>query len=173
MRKRQVVQACLGRERYERLWDAASGTGHLAADLAPRCGAVVATDASPSAVDLTAARLAGVAAEVEVVTGVSALPDRPAAAVGCDLVVLSEVLYYLSDAGRAALPGMLAAATAGSAHPAEVVAVTWRHHPHDGFLSGEQAHRQLGQALEGAGWRSAVDHHEADFVLSTWAAGAE
>lgn len=174
-RKRQVALTALGRERYRLAWDAASGTGHLAAELTERCDALVATDAAQRAVELTRQRLsrqtdaAGSSAvsRCEAVAEPCRLPDAPASAAGADLVVLSEVLYYLPDADRAALPDLLERVTAPGPQgaPPEVLLVTWRHEPHDGFLSGEAAHSELASALAERGWHHAVHHEEDDFVL--------
>jgi hypothetical protein len=184
-RKIAVVLACLARPEYDAGWDAAAGTGHLAAGLASRCRRVLATDASGVAVAaLTAGPQPGPtpgpasAAEAgreavpapsggrpvlpaHVSVQRSALPEVPAAARGVDLVVVSEVLYYLPDRERAATLGMLAGLGA------EVVAVHWRHHPGDAFLSGADTHRELDRALTSAGLVRAVWHDDTDFVLTT------
>ena len=98
-RKRGVVLAGLRRPRYAGAWDPACGTGHLTADLAARCDRVVASDASPTAARLAAERCAGLAVAVSH----RALPEAPEdGAFAPDLVLLSEVFYYLSDAERAA-----------------------------------------------------------------------
>lgn len=168
-RKRAVVAAALQRERYRLCWDAACGTGHLAQDLVLRCERLVASDAAARAVELTRGRLSG--AREPHGPGVQVLrhrlPAAPPGLSGCDLVLLSEVLYYLDDAARAALPDLLEQVTCGAEAP-EVLAVTWRHHPHDGHLSGAAAHAELGAALRARGWEQAVEHQEPDFVLHSW-----
>jgi hypothetical protein len=180
-RKIAVVLACLARPEYDAGWDAAAGTGHLAAGLASRCRRVLATDASGVAVAaLTAGPPPGPTSATEagpptvpappgtppvlpahVTVQRSALPEVPAAARGVDLVVVSEVLYYLPDRERAATLRMLAGLGA------EVVAVHWRHHPGDAFLSGADTHRELDRALTSAGLVRAVWHDDTDFVLTT------
>lgn len=168
-RKRAVVAAALQRERYRLCWDAACGTGHLAQDLVLRCERLVASDAAARAVELTRGRLFG--AREPHGPGVQVLrhrlPAAPPGLSGCDLVLLSEVLYYLDDAARAALPDLLEQVTCGAEAP-EVLAVTWRHHPHDGHLSGAAAHAELGAGLRARGWEQAVEHQETDFVLHSW-----
>lgn len=192
-RKRAVVAAALQRERYRLCWDAACGTGHLAQDLVPRCERLVASDAAARAVELTRGRLSGAREPHERppqdgpgaqcghdargargghdAPGVQVLryrlPAAPPGLSGCDLVLLSEVLYYLDDAARAALPDLLEQVTCGAEAP-EVLAVTWRHHPHDGHLSGAAAHAELGAGLRARGWEQAVEHQEPDFVLHSW-----
>jgi SAM-dependent methyltransferase len=165
-RKESVLLAMLSRERYEHAWDAACGTGSLALALAVRCNRVTASDASPRAVDLTT-RL--VAEEPGVTAVVSALPEMPDLGSAVDLVVLAEVLYYLRDDERR----RTYARVLGSAGPgAEVVAVHWRHHPDDTYLSGAAATAELGGALEQAGWQRQAWHDDRDFVAASWVAGA-
>jgi ubiquinone/menaquinone biosynthesis C-methylase UbiE len=157
-RKQQVVLASLGQRRYRLAWDCASGTGHLSAALATRCESVVATDAAPTAVELTRARCrdASVACEV------SRLPAFPDSATGADLTVVPEVLYYLPDEARATTVARLAR------QRGELVVVTWRHHPDDAHVSGSASVEELDAALVDAGWVRAVRHDEQDFVLATW-----
>lgn len=163
-RKEAVLLALLSRERYEHAWDAACGTGSLALALAGRCTRVTASDASARAVDLTA-RL--VAEETRVRAVVSALPLVPALGSPLDLVVLAEVLYYLPDQLRRR---SVAAALEASGPEAELVAVHWRHHPDDTYLSGAAATEELGVALERAGWQRQAWHDDRDFVAASWLA---
>ncbi|MGJ3510007.1 hypothetical protein [Enemella sp. A6] len=156
-RKIEVVLACLPRQRYRLGWDAAAGTGHLAARLTERCDRVIATDASASAAALGDPRFAA--------SFRSALPALPPEAGGADLVVVSEVLYYLPAGGRAATLVMLAAMSA------DVVCVQWRHLPHDAYLSGAEAQAEFEEALAAAGHQQLVRHDEPDFLLSIHRAG--
>ncbi len=175
-RKIAVVLACLARREYALAWDAAAGTGHLALELSDRCRRVVATDASSVAV----AALSEVALEAgseetvddspegacapgfrRLTVRQSALPALPAEARAADLIIASEVLYYLPHPARAAAVEMLARLDA------EIVTVHWRHHPEDAYLSGEDCTREVDMALTGAGFLRAVLHEDEDFVLST------
>jgi ubiquinone/menaquinone biosynthesis C-methylase UbiE len=157
-RKQQVVLASLAQRRYRLAWDCASGTGHLSAALATRCDSVVATDAAPTAVELTRDRCRDASVECEV----SRLPAFPDSATGADLTVVPEVLYYLPDEARATTVARLAR------QRGELVAVTWRHHPDDAHVSGSTSVEELDAALVDAGWVRAVRHDEQDFVLATW-----
>lgn len=163
-RKIAVVLASLSRPGYGVGWDAAAGTGHLAAGLASRCRRILATDASAVAVQALTGQQEGPAASqilpANVTVRRSALPELPAEALAADLVVVSEVLYYLPDRERAATLQML------SGLDAEIVAVHWRHHPEDTYLSGAAATRELHSVLTGAGFTRAVAHEDTDFVLS-------
>lgn len=161
-RKRAVALAALAGERYEKVWDAACGTGDLAKELLSRAGDLLATDASPTAVRL-AGELLGSGAR----TGVSALPQPPGES-GFDLVVLSEVCYYLPHADRVATYALVDEVAAPDA---ELLTVTWRHHPHDAQLSGADATGELVRWFEQHGWRRACLHDDADFVAATLVRG--
>ncbi len=161
-RKEAVLLAMLARERYVHAWDTACGTGSLALALARRCARVTASDASPRAVNLTA-RLLGDDPRVTAV--VSALPQVPDLGGPADLVVLAEVLYYLPDQLRRRTH---AAALEAAGPGAEVVAVHWRHHPDDTYVSGVAATEELDGALERAGWERQAWHDDRDFVAASW-----
>ena len=81
-RKEAVLLSSLTREHYASAWDAACGTGHLAHALGERCDRVLATDASPTAVRLTADRTRD-APRVRAL--VSRLPVRPVEAAAVEL----------------------------------------------------------------------------------------
>ena len=159
-RKLSIVLACLQRPRYRFAWDPACGVGELAAELATRSERVLASDASAEAVRLTRQRGAGL-------TGLEirrlALPDVPPAPPrGFDLVVLSEFLYYLPAADRAAT---LAALATVVGEDAEVLSVHWRHHPHDAWLSGADVESEVVDGLVELGWRHRFRHDDRDFVV--------
>lgn len=163
-RKLAVTAAALHRPTYQRGWDTACGTGHLAAALMQRCEHLLATDAAPTACELTRNRLAGrESAEIAVHT----LPEMPAGSTQdpFDLVVLSEVIYYLTPPDLDRMAPMLTAVTAGSA---EILSVNWRHHPDDAYLSGSEAVRRLDLGLGALGWRGLVRHDDQDFILQSW-----
>lgn len=162
-RKADIVLASLTQERYARAWDAACGTGDLAAALAARCDDVLATDLAPSAVRIAAERLRGCGRVRE-----HALPRHPGEN-GFDLVVLSEVCYYLPDDARAATYALVDEVAAADA---ECVAVTWRHHPHDAQVCGEEATAEIVEALQQRGWRVAAAHDDTDFLARHLVRGA-
>lgn len=163
-RKLEIVLACLTEPAYAYAWDPACGVGELAARLAGRADQVLATDGSTEAVRLTRERCAGLD---NVVVRASALPQRPDEH-NFDLVVLSEFLYYLNDADRAA---SLALVDAVSAAGAEVVALHWRHEPHDAYLSGDDVQAEIGAELGRRGWHSVVQHGDVDFSLTCFRRG--
>src|SRR3954451_21521507 len=158
-RKQAVLLSSLTRERYTGAWDAACGTGHLAHALGERCDRVLATDASPTAVRLTADRTREFP---RVRSLVSRVPVLPVEAAAVELTVVAEVLYYLSDDERARTRSMLR-------HQAgELVSVHWRHHPDEAYLSGAAATEELDADLTSAGWTAAWRHDEIDFAMAGW-----
>lgn len=161
-RKLDVVVACLSQPTYRQAWDTACGTGHLVRRLADRCHAVLATDGSPRAVELTRAACRD-APQVRV--GYLRLPEPPELPGGSvDLVVISEWLYYLGPADRAAT---LAVVDAFSAPDAEALTVHWRHQPEDAWLSGAATQHEIAANLTGRGWTEQVTHSEPDFAVHT------
>lgn len=164
-RKIAVAMSSLAAPQYREVWDVGCGTGHLAVALSGRCERLLAGDAAPEACRLTEDRLAGIShAEVEL----HELPAAPAGSVGrFDLVMLSEVLYYLPPDDIDATGAMVAEVTAKD-RTAEVMVVNWRHFPSDAHLSGVEAVDRLGPLLRELGWQSSVVHHDQDFVLHSW-----
>jgi trans-aconitate methyltransferase len=104
--------------------------------LAPRCERLTTIDAAPTAVAAARRRLAG-ARHVRVIEGriPDAIPARR-----FDLVVASEILYYLS-AGE--LDATLARLESCMAPGARLVAVHWRPAGPERPLDAEFAHRVL------------------------------
>jgi SAM-dependent methyltransferase len=155
-RKRAVTMAALTADRYGSVFEPGCSIGLLTAELATRADRVLAMD--PSAVALE--RAAGIVPEsVQLVRG--AVPaDWPNGRF--DLVILSELGYYLEPAECA----VLADAAFGSA--AEVVAVHWRHPVEDYPMSGDEVHASLTDGAERACLALLVSHVEADFRLDVW-----
>lgn len=164
-RKLQIVLAVLARAGYTSAWDPACGTGHLAAELANRCATVLATDGSPVAVRLARDHCRDQSnVDVDTLTVPLAPPGQPI----FDLVVLAEFLYYLTPADRAATLMLLQAHVSPVA---EVVAVHWRHHPHDAYLSGADVQIEVVDHLLAGGWRHSVHLDDPDFVVDTLVRG--
>ncbi|MGC4938748.1 PIG-L family deacetylase [Kribbella sp. DT2] len=151
-RKRAVLLAALPLERYRRVLEPACGVGELTRELVDRADQVLAFDPVPEAVER--ARQAAPAAEVVV----AALPLGPPLG-SVDLVVLSEILYYLDDAAlTATLDVVLAALEPGG----DLIAVHWRPWAPEAPRDGDAAHRIV---LARDELEVLVEHVEDDFVL--------
>ncbi len=172
-RKREIVLAMLARRSYRHAWDPACGTGHLVARLAERSESVLATDGSVRAVDLTR-DLCRTQSQVTVQQLLlPAEPTEPTVpAGGFDLIVLAEFFYYLDpDDRQAAMETVRRCAGPGC----ELLAVHWRHAPHDGWLSGAAVQAEIGADLTTAGWLPGTHLDDTGFVVDSWHApgGAE
>ncbi len=163
-RKLNVLLATLRRERYAAAWDPACGTGDLATALASRCAQVLATDASQQAVRITTALTQG---QDNVRVAHLRLPNAPTTPLAYDLVIVAEVLYYLCGPDRTRTVQLVDTVTR-NVPGAEVVAVHWRHHPHDAQLSGVEVTEELGAGLMDRAWIPAAQHQDTDFVVGSW-----
>ena len=154
-RKRDVALACLPRPRYRRALDVGCGTGLLTAKLASRCDEVVAFDGVTAAVAATRAATMGLEnVRVELARLPDQVPGGP-----FDLVVFSEVLYYLDSADMALV---LATLESRLEPGADILAIDWRPPTHDAPRDAHSAH---GQLLAHADGEVLVDHREPEFLL--------
>jgi SAM-dependent methyltransferase len=108
--------------------------------LAPRCAALVAIDFAPKALELAAARLAGLA-NVELVR--ASFPEQVPPG-EWQAIVCSEVLYYLDEPTlRAAIDWLGEQLERGTS----VVAVSWRGAGTEEPMRGDEAHDLLTETL--------------------------
>lgn len=163
-RKLEIVLASLGRATYERAWDPACGVGELVLRLAQRCGSVLATDASPVAVEITRRHTSG-EPRIDVREAVLPANADPRSAASFDLMVLSEFLYYLDADARSETLALLDAVRSPRA---EVMSLHWRHQPGDAWLSGADTQAEITDTLTGRGWQHTVHHDDVDFVLDAF-----
>jgi SAM-dependent methyltransferase len=162
-RKRAVLLASLTSVRYHHGWDLACGTGVLARDLAARCAHVTASDGSSVAVRRAQSPEMS-APESKIRYRVLQLPlagPEPTLC-GVDLVVVSEVLYYLSEPQRQTLVAQIVAIAGARA---EIVLVHWSPRPDDGEVSGRIANREAVEFLTAENWSHAVRHDDREFQL--------
>lgn len=162
-RKRALLLASLPRPRYRNAYEPGCGAGALTAELAPRCQALLAADFSARAVEVTRTRTAslpGVRVERH------RLPDDwPGASGPFDLIVLSELGYFL-DADAMAV---LAQRCAGSlAADGTLLACDWR----IDFPQRRLATQSVHALLENLGLHRLARHEEDDFLLQVWSADA-
>ncbi|HEV3359640.1 MAG TPA: bifunctional PIG-L family deacetylase/class I SAM-dependent methyltransferase [Pseudonocardiaceae bacterium] len=154
-RKSAVLLASLPREQYGVAVEPACGIGVLTRSLAARCDEVLAFDPAPNAVRRAHIRTLDLL-NVSVRTG--ALPqDLPSGPV--DLVVFSEILYYL---GEGQLRDTIDRAVAALRPDGQLVAVHWRPWAPEAPMDGERAHEVL---LAHPGVRVLVEHWDERFVL--------
>ncbi|MCU1422833.1 MAG: hypothetical protein JWN36_2484 [Microbacteriaceae bacterium] len=140
-RKRALTLAALPRERYGSVLEVGCSIGLLTTELAARADRMLAIDIADYAVAATAARTADLpGVTVELRDFSEGVPEGP-----FDLVVLSEVGYYLDAETLAVRLRELAASLAPGG---ELLLCHWRHEVADYPLTGGQVHRAA-DALEG------------------------
>jgi SAM-dependent methyltransferase len=157
-RKYDLTLAALPRARYGRAFEPGCSIGVLTGLLAGRCDELVATD--PVARPLERARSTVDADHVTFAQG--RVPDDwPEGTF--DLIVLSELLYYLSTPERLEVR---AAAVRSLAPQGHLVLVHWRHPFEIATCTGDEAHAEmrLGDDLV-----AVVEHVETDFRLEVLA----
>lgn len=158
-RKRAVVLASLPRPRYARCFEPGCASGALSVGLAQRCDELVCRDPADRAVEATRSRLAAVPG-VDVARG--ALPaDVPDGTF--DLVVASEVVYYLDADDREAFWSAVEGLLRPGGH---LLAVHWLREAPEYPVEGPAVHDEL--AARPALART-VRHDEADFRLEVYA----
>lgn len=152
-RKYALTMASLPREHYRAVWEPGCSIGVLTELLTARAELIDASDLSPTAVQAAGRRLAG---RRGVTVARAALPAEPPRA-EYDLVMMSEVLYYLAGDDRERSLAVVDKVLTG-----DLVVVHWRHHPEDAWAAGADVNAQVRSR---PGWRSVVRHDEDDFVL--------
>ncbi len=160
-RKYALTVAALPRERYRRAFEPGCSVGVLTEQLAGRCDHLLALD--PVARAVHAAREAA-AHHPHVRVQVGAIPgDWPEDRF--DLIVLSEVGYYLAPAQLPPLANRIV----GSLEPdGDVVAVHWRPDVADYPSTAEQVHGALHGRPE---LNPLLRHEEGDFLLEVFRRG--
>jgi LmbE family N-acetylglucosaminyl deacetylase len=156
-RKRAITVASLPRHRFVRGLEIGSSVGMLTAMLQDRCDELVAVDISAAAVDATRARV-GDRVSVRQADVTQGLPRGP-----FDLVVVSEVGYYLSPGALGTLVNGIVALLADDA---VVVVCHWRH-PVPEYLQGGDAVQEL--IASRIGLARVASHLESDFALDIYA----
>ena len=136
-RKRSLVSALLPAHHYRLGLEPACGNGDLTEILRQRCDRLIAWDVADAAVATARTRFAN-DRTVEVEGG--RLPDHWPAVQGADLLVISEIGYYLDDVD---LDLFLAGADAVLAPGATVLAVHWQHPVEGCPQTGLRVHHRL------------------------------
>lgn len=138
-RKYAITMALLPYPRYRHAFEPGCSVGVLTEQLARRCDRVTAADIAPAALEAAARRLTE-AGHAEAVSLLRRSIDEAWPTTDFDLVVISEVGYYLEPAAlRETLDRELPRLT----NPATVVAAHWRHPVADYPMSGDEANEVI------------------------------
>lgn len=156
-RKLALLLASLPRQRYANAFEPGCAIGVTSLALAERCDQLLAVDAAAAAVREAASRTAGRDVEVRQARVPDDWPRGP-----FDLIVLSELLYYLHEAARRELAERILGSVAAGG---DVVLVHWRHAFAEAPATGDLVHAELSRRLRSAGARVVVNHVEQDFAL--------
>ncbi len=134
--KYTATLAVCGPGRFDSALELGSSIGVFSAQLAPRCLSLTTIDGAPTAVQMARSRLRS-ARGVQIVLGEipADIPHRP-----YDLVVASEILYYLSEAELEATLERLRALLVGGGR---LVAVHWRPGGPERPFTAAQVHARL------------------------------
>ena len=157
-RKRALTLAALPRARFGSVLEVGCSIGMLTAGLAPRADRLLATDLVASAVASARERVADqpqvTVRQHDIRTEV---PGGP-----YDLVVLSEVAYYLT---RPELLALVDRVEQSLAPGGTVVACHWRHPVAEYTQTGDEVHRTLDRSL---GLARVSTYRDADVALDVW-----
>jgi SAM-dependent methyltransferase len=165
LRRLDTIARYVPSGRYCSAFEPGCSTGELTVRLAARVGRVDAMDVAPSAVRLATARSAALD---NVSVRVGALPhDLPRSPV--DLIMLSEVGYYLSETALEALVGVL---VDGLPAGGRLIVAHWIGRSVDHVLTGDRVHEIVtGVAAHHAMQTHASVHSDprrAGFLLDIW-----
>ena len=160
-RKYAITTALLPFPRFRRAFEPGCSVGVLTEKLVGRCDHVTSTDISVAALDATHRRLSerGLRDRVTLLRGSI---DHPWPAGSFDLVVLSEVCYYLQpETLRATLDREVPRLAPG----ATVLAAHWRHDVEEYPMNGDKANDIIGAT---AGLFSIGGYRDTDVVIEVF-----
>jgi SAM-dependent methyltransferase len=155
----QLTLAALPRDHYSRAFEPGCSIGELTARLAPRCGHLLASDISPTSVDLARQRCASfhnVHIECADVRD-AVLQSQP------DLIVLSELAYYFDCDELARLAARLGETLCNGG---TLIAVHWLGSSPDHVLHGDEVHEILQRELP---LHHVLSQRHDGFRLDRWA----
>jgi protein-L-isoaspartate O-methyltransferase len=160
--KYRATLDALSRPRFASAFEPACSVGELTAMLATRCGRLLATDVSQTAVQRARTRCAGLhnvrieCRDLRTDLGVETR-ERP-----FDLIVLSEVGYYFDVELLSKLAQRLAEVLCSQG---ELIAVHWRGHSADHVLHGDEVHHCL---LDTLPLQHRLSEHHPGFRVDSW-----
>ncbi|TVZ04586.1 methyltransferase domain-containing protein [Trebonia kvetii] len=157
-RKYALSLALLPAERYAAAFEPGCSIGILSAQLAARCGRLLACDAVPEAVASARANTAGLAGvQVERRVIPHEWPQQ-----SFDLIVFSELLYYFGDAD---LNEVLRLGIGTLRPGGHLLAVHWRHPAPDHPRTGDEVHEVLAGR---AGLARLARYRDPDFTAEVY-----
>lgn len=155
-RKRALTLACLPRPRYRSAWELGCSNGVLSAELATRCDALLATDLSEAALQDAAASTRHLSnVRLEQARHPEQWPDER-----FDLIVVSEVGYYLAPQDVVAMAAKLRGSLADDGL---LLACHWVHPFDEALSSAQQVHRAFARGLD-----EAFCYQDADLLMQAW-----
>ena len=161
-RKRALTLACLPRPRYASAYEPGCANGELSAALADRCDSLLISDGAAAAVALARQRVADRPHVAAIEAWVpDAWPDAH-----FDLIVISEFVYFLTEA---AMDTLAAKAAATLSAGGDLIACHWRRPIPGCRIDGDAVHERLARAIPLPRVWSLTDP---DFRLEIWSADA-
>jgi predicted O-methyltransferase YrrM len=160
-RKYAITLAMLPRQHYSHAFEPGCSVGVLTALLTERCTRVTATDVAAAALESAQQRL-GDLGRRDQVTLLRASVDELWPAGSFDLLVLSEVGYYLAPG---ALRSVLDRECPRLAAGATVIAAHWRHPVDDYLMSGDDVNDVVGATT---GLHAIGSYRDADVAIDVF-----
>lgn len=164
-RKYAITMAMLPQARYRHAFEPGSSIGVLTERLAIVCDRVTAIDVAAAALDATDARLQACGRR-DTVTLLRSSFDSPWPDGDFDLVVLSEVGYYLN---AETLRAVLDRESRRLATNATVIAAHWRHRVPEYPMSGDQANEVIAATV---GFNHLASYRDDDAVIDVFDTGS-
>lgn len=159
-RKRSLTLALLPRPRYRNAFESGCANGELTAALASRCDALLAADLHETAVRLARERVAGLP---QVSVEQRRVPQQwPTEAGPFELIVISELAYYLDAADLETLAARIAASLTPDG---TLLACHWRRPFAEALASADAAHALFDARC---GLSRLAHHDEADLLIDVW-----
>ncbi|MGC5629527.1 PIG-L family deacetylase [Georgenia sp. Z1344] len=155
-RKYALTAALLPRRTFRRGYEPGCSIGGLTALLAERCQQLLATDVVPAALETARERVPPPHVDFRV----GGIADWPAGEL--DLIVLSELAYYLDDTE---FEDTLRHARESLAVDGVLVAAHWRHPIPGAYRNADAIHRAL---ADQPGWARLASYRDEDMLIETF-----